>query len=153
MKDEYSDSVTIGRARKDDLLGIFALLGRCELPKEDLEPHLSTTLVARKDNRVVGCSVLELYQECALLAYVAVEASFRGRRIGQRLTKGALDLARHHQARTVYLLTETATMFFHKFGFKSIQLSDVPQNVQQSDEFTTLCPDTATVMMASLDRS
>ncbi len=152
MKDKYSDSVTIDRAKKDELPGIIALLDRCELPKEDLEPHLSTTLVARNESGVVGCSVLELYQERALLAYVAVETSFRGRRIGQRLTKGALDLAKYHQVRTVYLLTETAAMFFPKFGFKSIPRSDMPQTIQRSVEFTTLCPDTATVMMASFDQ-
>ena len=65
-----------------------------------------------------------------------------------------LDLAKHHQVSAVYLLTETANKFFAKLDFKPIQRSDVPQKVQSSIEFTTLCPDAATVMMVSLvDRS
>ncbi len=53
----------------------------------------------------------------------------------------------------VYLLTETASMFFSRFGFESIPRTKIPMNVQQSIEFTTLCPDTATVMRKMLPRS
>lgn len=150
MENEYSEKVTIDRVEKDELPRILALLDQCGLPKDNLEPDLSTTLVARNNSRVVGCSVLELYDECALLAYVAVEQSFQRRGLGQRLTKDALDLAKHRGVRTVYLLTETAGPFFSKLGFESIPRSDVPQEVQHSFEFTTLCPITAQVMRISL---
>ena len=150
MENEYSEEVTIDRVEKDELPSILALLDQCGLPKENLGPHLSTTLVARNDSRVVGCSILELYDECALLAYVAVEQPFQRRGLGQRLTKEALDLAKHRGVGTVYLLTETAGTFFSKLGFESIPRSDVPQKVQHSSEFTTLCPITAQVMKISL---
>jgi len=150
VENEYSEEVTIDRVEKDELPSILALLDQCGLPKENLGPHLSTTLVARNDSRVVGCSILELYDECALLAYVAVEQPFQRRGLGQRLTKEALDLAKHRGVGTVYLLTETAGTFFSKMGFESIPRSDVPQKVQHSSEFTTLCPITAQVMRISL---
>jgi amino-acid N-acetyltransferase len=145
-----SADVRIGGVSKGELADILALLDECELPKEGLAAHLSTTLVARKMDRVVGCAALELYQEYALLRSVAVKPKFREQGLAIRLTRAVLDLAKRHQVSTVYLLTETAIKFFAKLDFKLIQRSDVPQKVQSSIEFTTLCPDTATVMMISL---
>ena len=145
-----SRDVTIATPRREDLLEIFALLEECNLPKEGLAPHISTTLVAREGIEIVGCSGLELYQEFALLRSVAVKPGFRKQGLALRLTRAALDLAKEHHVTNVYLLTETASTFFSKLGFLQIPRSDVPENVKRSVEFTTLCPDTATVMMKSL---
>ena len=150
MKDLQSGNIEIGDARQEDLPDILALLDECELPKEGLAPHLSTTLVARDGNQIVGSSALEMYEEFALLRSVAVKPPFRGHGLGRRLTRAALDLAEHHQVRVVYLLTETAGAFFPKLGFKPIPRSSVPEKVQRSVEFTTLCPDTCTAMEISL---
>ena len=141
---------SISAAKRDELPEILALLEECELPKEGLAAHLSTTLVARKGSEIIGCSALELYQEFALLRSVAVKPSFRKRGLALKLTKAALDLAKRYQATNVYLLTETASTFFSKIGFVHVPRSDVPENIQRSVEFTTLCPDTATVMTMSL---
>ena len=152
MTNEYAAGITIGGAKQEELPDILALLDECELPKEGLAAHMSTTLVARQANEIVGCSALELYERYALLRSVAVKPSFRGRGLAARLTRAALDLARHQLVTTVYLLTETASTFFSKLGFATIPRSDVPQKVQESVEFTTLCPETATVMTMSLGR-
>jgi N-acetylglutamate synthase-like GNAT family acetyltransferase len=150
LKGVQSPNIEIGGARPEELPGILELLDECELPTEGLVPHLSTTLVARDGDQIVGSSALEMYEEFALLRSVAVKPAFRGRGLAQRLTRAALDLARHHQVTAVYLLTETASTYFPRLGFKSIPRSDVPEKVQRSVEFTTLCPDTATVMETSL---
>lgn len=140
----------IDAARQDDLPTILALLAKCGLPKDGLADHLRTTLVAREGNRIVGCSALELYQDCALLRSVAVDPAFRGQGIGLRLTQAALDMARDHQVLTVYLLTTTASTFFLKTGFKHVSRSQVPEKVRRSIEFTSLCPDTAITMTTSI---
>ena len=141
-----SADVTIAAAKREDLPEIFALLEECDLPKEGLATHISTTLVARKGTEIVGCSALELYQESALLRSVGVKPSYRSRGLGRRLTIAALNLGMQHKISNVYLLTETANVFFSKLGFEPISRADVPENVQRSVEFTTLCPDTAMVM-------
>jgi amino-acid N-acetyltransferase len=145
-----SSDLTITAARSEDLQQIFALLEECGLPREGLENHLSTTLVARKGIEIVGSAALELYQENALLRSVAVKSAFRKQGIGLKLARAALDLAKERQVRNVYLLTETAKAFFSKQGFNQGLRSDVPETVKQSVEFTTLCPDTCTVMMKKL---
>jgi amino-acid N-acetyltransferase len=137
-------------AKSEDLPEILALLEECELPKEGLAAHLSTTLVARRGKEIVGCSALELYQELALLRSVAAKPSFRKQGLALKLTKAALHLAKSHKVTNVYLLTETASTFFSKIGFIQIQRSDVPEKIQHSAQFTILCPKTATVMTKSL---
>ena len=150
MNKPYSADVLIVKAREEELPEILTLLDECELPREGLADHLATTLVAREGMDIVGCSALELYEECALLRSVAVKETHRRRGLASRLTKAALDLARGHQVTTVYLLTETASTFFLKLGFKLIQRFEVPRKVQNSIEFTKLCPQTATVMTITL---
>jgi len=145
MKSIWAD-IPISAAKRDELPEILALLEECELPKEGLATHISTTLVARKGKQIVGCSALELYQANALLRSVAVKPSYRRRGLALNLTRAALDLAKRYQVTNVYLLTETATTFFSKIGFVHVQRSEVPENIQRSTEFTTLCPDTAAVM-------
>jgi len=103
-----------------------------------------------KEKEIVGCSALELYQQLALLRSVAVKPSLRKRGLGVELTRAALDLARECQVRKVYLFTLTACAFFSKLGFIQASRSDVPTAVRQSIEFTTLCPESATVMTIPL---
>jgi amino-acid N-acetyltransferase len=150
MNNVDSAGVLIASARKEELPEILALLDDCGLPREGLADHLATTLVARDGIDIVGCSALELYQEYALLRSVAVKETRRRHELGSHLTRAALDLARDHQVTTLYLLTETASTFFPKLGFKPIPRSEVPQKLQRSVEFTTLCPQTAIVMAITL---
>ena len=150
MTNQYLEDVTIGIAKVEELPVILGLLDECQLPREGLAAHLPTTLVARYGKEIIGCSALEIYEECALLRSVAVKPSFRGQGLATRLTRAGLDLARRHLVTTVYLLTETASTFFSKLGFTTVPRSEVPQKVRESIEFTTLCPETATVMTMSL---
>ncbi|MBI1743982.1 GNAT family N-acetyltransferase [Candidatus Acetothermia bacterium] len=139
-------NVQIGCARTEDVASIFALLEKSGLPQEGLSDHIRTTLVARSDEKIIGCVAIELYGSAALLRSVAVDKAWRGQGLGQQLTQAALDLAQEHKVKTVYLLTETANEFFARFGFRSISRSEVVPDVKRSVEFTTVCPERATVM-------
>jgi amino-acid N-acetyltransferase len=150
MSDARSANIEISAPTQEELPEIYTLLDECALRKKGLARLLSTTLVARDGNQIVGSSALEMYEEFALLRSVAVKPSFRGRGLARRLTRAALDLAKQHQVRRVYLLTETAGAFFPKLGFKFIPRSEVPEKLQRSVEFTTLCPDTCKAMEISL---
>ena len=138
--------IQIERARSENVESIYALLEKSGLPQAGLSDHIRTTLVARSNEKIIGCAALELYGSAALLRSVTVDLMWRGQGLGQRLTQAALDLAQRHQVKSVYLLTETASEFFARFGFRSISRSEVVPNVKQSVEFTTVCPESATVM-------
>jgi len=150
MRKQQSQTVSLGAPEKEELPEILALLEKCDLPREGLAGHLPTILVARNGKQIVGSSGLEVYHDCALLRSVAVDPLFRKRGIGHRLVKATFDLAKYHRVTNLYLLTETASAFFFTLGFEVISRSDIPQKVQQSIEFTTLCPDAALAMTISL---
>lgn len=143
-------NVAIASAAREDLPVVLDLLRRCNLPQAGLEQHLATTLVAREGVRVVGCAALELYDGAALLRSVAVEPSSRGLGLGAQLTNAALDLARSHGVTALYLLTESASEFFPRFGFRIIPRPEVDPAVQRSVEFTGACPESALALRADL---
>jgi phosphinothricin acetyltransferase len=143
-------TISIGVARPTDLPALLALLERSGLPPDGLGSHLAATLVGRDCDTVVGSAALELYGAAALLRSVAVDSALRGQGLGQQLTWAALDLARRSGVTTVYLLTETASDFFQRFGFRPIERSAVDLAVQQSVEFMSACPASAQALVASL---
>lgn len=48
------------------------------------------------------------------------------------------------------LLTETAKQFFEHQGYSVLDRSDVPRDLQESEEFRSLCPASATCMAKTL---
>ena len=137
--------VDIGPATAADRPAVFGLLEAAGLPLDGLEPHFDTVVVARQDGAIVGSAALKIYPHGALLRSVAVADSLRGQGLGLQLTQAALDLAARSNTRAIYLLTTTAEGFFPKFGFVRIARADVPADVQQSVEFASACPSSATV--------
>lgn len=140
----------IEAAQAQDLAPVLDLLRASDLPTDDLERHLATTLVARRDGRVIASAALELYGTAALLRSVAVAPPARGTGLGQRITTAVLDLAATLGVRTVYLLTTTAGEFFPRFGFRPIERAAVDPAVQASVEFTTACPSSALAMARNI---
>ena len=143
-------ALIIDSARDAELPAVLTLLEQAGLPPDGLSDHMATTLVTRDMNRIVGSAALELYGNAALLRSVAVDQRWRGQGLGQQLTGAALDLARQHDVDMVYLLTETATDFFPRFGFQPIERSAVAEVVQRSVEFTSACPTSAAVLALDL---
>ena len=142
--------VTIERPAAADGPAILALLRSNALPVDGVLDHLHNALVARCQGRVVGSIALEIYDDGALLRSVAVEATHRGRGVGQQLTAAALELAGTLEVPAVFLLTTSAEGFFPRFAFGPIRRDDVPPGVRASVEFRSACPSTATVMMKAL---
>ena len=142
--------VSIGPASREELPRIVELLDDGGLPPDGLEDHLPTILVARLHGRVVGSAALELYGTAALLRSVVVRRDLRGTGLGSRLTEAALRLSREFGVAEAYLLTETADLFFPRFGFRNISRSRVPSSVRSSVEFTSACPASARAMALDL---
>jgi amino-acid N-acetyltransferase len=137
-------------ARMSDFDAIAKLLDESRLPTAGLRDSLPNALVARENGTVVGAAALERYRSGALLRSVVVAEPMRGRRLGERLTRAALDLAREHDAPAAFLLTTTAPEFFSRFGFETITRGEVPDDVRQSIEFSSACPASAIAMKLDL---
>jgi len=85
------------------------------------------------------CSALSrLLHTCAANAWASNSSSLPSRLSGER----GID--------AVYLLTETAQDFFPRFGFITIERSEVPPALHESAEWTTACASTAQAMAKRL---
>jgi amino-acid N-acetyltransferase len=140
----------IESATPHDLPQIHALLEQLRLPLAGVDEHVSTMLVARDAERIIGTAALEMYADGALLRSVAVEPRQQGKRLGHQLTDAALQLAATRGAHAVFLLTTTAERFFPRFGFEPITRDQVPASVRASVEFQSACPASAIVMRKQL---
>lgn len=133
-----------------DWEAVATLLEESGLPLEGAQEHFSNFITAWRDSDLLGCAGLEIYGQTGLLRSVAVKESERGTGLGQELTRQVLQHSQVNQIKRVILLTETAQNFFPKFGFTVIERTKVPSEALVSVEFTTACPESATVMRLDL---
>ncbi len=140
-------------ARPEDRAGIHILLEQCNLPKEGIFADHCIVWTLLQGGSVIGCSALESYPPYALLRSVAVHPRCHGQGFGASLVSVALQHAIKLKLERVYLLTTTADSYFPWFGFQEISREQVPKLVEQSIEFTTLCPSSAVIMQKSMKGS
>ena len=66
--------------------------------------------------------------------------------MGSALVAHLLIEATSQKLRAVYLLTTTADAYFPRFGFETIERSELDPALQASEELRGACPDTAVCM-------
>ena len=91
---------------------------------------------------IIGCSGIEIYEHMGFLRSLAVKSTSQGQGIGQKRVSSVEKLAYDLDIRQLYLLIETAKPFFYKIGYQKIPRSSTDIQIQQTHEFTTLCPST-----------
>jgi N-acetylglutamate synthase-like GNAT family acetyltransferase len=143
----------IRRARASELPTILALLESARLPTADIvgvdQPEI---WVSEERDRVVGVVALERFGSEALLRSLAVAPDYRGRGLGQALVACAEECARAGNVSRLVLLTETAERFFRDLGYSALDRRSVSDGLQQSAEFSSLCPASASCMSKMLTR-
>ncbi len=145
-------SVIIRAARADDFPRVQALLSAAELPLDGLEDQFGEAYaVAEADGVLVGAEGIETYEDAGLLRSAVVDPSWRGRGVGDALTRDRLAWARARGLREVYLLTTTAADYFPRYGFVRVSRASAPPALQRSREFAEACPQTAVTMRLILD--
>jgi amino-acid N-acetyltransferase len=133
---------------------VIGLLRRCALPADDVTArHLSTFVIARRGEEIVATGGLELLGDVALFRSLAVVPELRGERLAHRIWSAARALAKRHGVRRLYLLTTTAEALFARWGFERVPREALPETVQATPEFSTLCPATAVAMTMELARA
>jgi amino-acid N-acetyltransferase len=129
---------------------IIALLQSQQLPVEDLPSQLSDFFVAQEDGKMIGLIGMEQYGEYGLLRSMVVHPDFRNQQIAAALVDILEQRATAAGIKALYLLTETAAIYFSKKGFTTVQREAVPDAVKVSTEFSHVCPVSATVMVKQL---
>lgn len=123
-----------------------------QLPAHDLTLNNNLLLVYYNTHEVlVGSGGIEFYGNLALLRSLAVSPELRGQQLGKQIVADLLNAARENKIFEVYLLTQTASFFFQKLGFKPVNREQVPEAIQKSSEFATVCPTSAEVLVLKLN--
>jgi amino-acid N-acetyltransferase len=145
--------VSVRDAAAEDLIVIQALLQRSGLPTSDLESAQPEFAVVRENGQVIAAGALQRFGSSALLRSVVVAPDRRASGLGQAVVRELERMARATQVGRLVLLTQTAAEFFARQGYRVIERSTVPQDIQGSEEFRSLCPSSAICMAKSLSDS
>ena len=144
-------SIFLRNASQEQAPDLVDFLQKFNLPTSDLPTDVSGFTLALDEGQIVGSAGMELMGENGLLRSVAVAETHRNQNLGQRLFVAALDYARMHEVREVYLITNSAERYFEKNGFQVIERSQIPAEFAQTAQFAGLCPSTAVVMKMELN--
>lgn len=147
-----SAEVTIRSARPADLEAVEAALGAANLPLDGLRDQFGDAYaVAVSNGQVIGVEGIEVHGDDGLLRSAAVLDGWRGRGIGDALTRDRIEWARRRGLRSLYLLTTTASDWFPRFGFVPADRDSAPDAVRRSREFAEACPSSAHFMRLPLN--
>ena len=126
----------------------LALLGACDLPTSDLEPHhFDHFLGCGTADELLGIIGVEIFSSVALLRSLAVAEKARGTGCGKALVTAIENYARERNIQELYLLTTTAKDFFIHLGYSIADRNAAPDDIRHTREFSGICPGSAIFMV------
>ena len=147
---DMTNTLSIIPAEARHAESIKAILLNEKLPVADLPSDMKNFFIATDNRFIVGSIGLELYDRYGLLRSLAVKPGYRNMKIAGELINKLEEWARQSGLEAIYLLTETASTYFERKGFTTIKRDEVPPILQQSSEFSHVCPQSATVMVKQI---
>ncbi|MBK8248572.1 MAG: GNAT family N-acetyltransferase [Gemmatimonadetes bacterium] len=142
-----TSALTIRPAIAEDRAHVVRLLRGAGLPEDGLDEQFGPAYaVAVANGAIVGAEGMERYDTAGLLRSAVVAPDWRGKGIGEALTRDRLAWAASNGIREVWLLTTTAEAWFPRFGFQRADRAEAPASVQASREFAEACPASAIAM-------
>lgn len=131
---------------------IKQLLASVELPTDDIDERSSACFYILEDqSEVIGLIGMECFQKEALLRSLMVKPAYRDQGLGHQLVNHIQQVARKQGVSRLYLLTTTASNYFSRQGFHSISRDETPDAIRTTDEFSHICPASATIMCMELN--
>ena len=130
---------------------LTAFLKQNGLPSRDISLEGNLFHIYRDESeKMIGCGGLEFYGDGSLMRSIAVEETNRGKSFGTEIVSQLINDAKKQGVKKIYLLTDTAPLFFKKLGFVIVPREAVPALIKNSSEFSTVCPASAVCMELSL---
>ncbi|MFC1749527.1 arsenic resistance N-acetyltransferase ArsN2 [Pseudomonadota bacterium] len=130
-----------------DIPSLVSLLKDARLPYLDIDEHIATFYIAEDASGViVGCVGLEKHNTCGLLRSLLVSKHSRNNGYGVLLFEYAQKKAKLLGVEEMYLLTTDARDYFLSKGFVVDERARVPVEIKNTKQFSSLCPESATVM-------
>lgn len=142
----------IENVHPDEQQTVISLLEQGQLPTDDLPLGLPGFVIAKDDEIAVGVAGLENFGSVGLLRSVAVNPAYQGQGIAAQLFRQLLTTAQTAELKEIYLITTTADDYFTRHGFAPVDRALVPSAIQQTQQFSGLCPSTAIVMKRAVQQ-
>lgn len=134
-----------------DYNAVTSILESNGLIATDIGPEDMETFVGvMEGTTLVAVGSLQTYGTDGLLRSVATDPRFRKRGYAHSIVEELETAAAQEGIRAIYLLTDSATAFFERSGYRVELRSKAPSAIATTEQFTTLCPDTATFMVKNL---
>ena len=127
------------------------LLEQCGLPFSDINTdQFENFLYLGTPDNPSGLVGLEMFAPVALLRSLAVSQNERGKGYGRFLVFAAEELAERRNISKIYLLTQTAELFFKNLNYHSIPRQFAPDSIRNTGEFSGVCSESAVLMTKQL---
>lgn len=125
---------------------VLALLTVANLPVNDIGENVELFSL-NIDEQIIATAGLEINGQIGLLRSVSVLESQKGKGYGLLVVQNVEQYAKTQNIKELYLLTTTAKEFFEKkCNYEVIERANVPTEIQNSQQFTSVCPSSAVVM-------
>lgn len=145
---------SIRAATTADLPAVETALRDSDLPLDGLHDQFGDGYaIAESGGAVIGVEGIEIHDRDGLLRSAAVIRSWRGKGVGDALTRDRIEWARRRGLRSLYLLTTTAGDYFPRFGFTNASRDAAPDGIRRSREFSDACPASALFMSLPLNET
>jgi amino-acid N-acetyltransferase len=144
-------NISYRQATESDYTAIRLLLESQKLPTETVGTSITDFYLAIENEAIAGVAGFEYYGEDVLLRSVTVPTSLQKKQIGTQLVDWMLSLAKQKGMKRIVLLTETASKFFAKKGFRVVDRSSIyNEAMKKSPQFCGGCCSSAACMKLDL---
>ncbi len=131
-RNNYGDFRTM---TKDDIAGVLSLMNPfveegilLQRTSEELEQQVQDFVVYEIDGGIRACGALHAYPEgLGEIAGIAVDEAYAHMGIGPKLMDLLIDRAKKADFSKIFVLTTKTADWFERFGFKSTNISEMPQ--------------------------
>ena len=137
----------VENARQSDMPAVQALLAQAKLPVQGTDALTDRFHIVRGvEGRIQAAGAVERHGRHGLLRSVVVNPELRGLGVGRLIVEALVNDSIREGLESMYLLTETAPDFFARLGFVDADRSEAPAEIRASDEFRSICPESARLM-------
>lgn len=97
--------------------------------EDEVATNIRSYVLAKEEEKLVGYTALHIHSpRLAEIRSLVVDQAHRGKKIGQRLVKYALEEAKELGVTEDVLVLTYAPQFFEKIGFKEINKEFIPEH-------------------------
>ena len=126
-------------------------LAKAGLPAEDVEaPGRLFWRFETLDQVLMGFGGLEVHGKEALVRSVLSVPSVRKRGVGRSIVAALETEALIAGCHSLWIITTSAAAFFGQLDYAACDRAEVPRTIRKTEQFTSFCPASATVMVKRL---